>query len=130
MRLCVPLIDYSADLAPSAPLGQQLMEPFITMRNIYEIRERPTRMYGWTALIASQMAVELPWSIIGSTLLFFTWYWPIGYLASRAGYTFFMIVVVFPFYYTTFGQATAAMSPSVEVGALIYTTLFSFVVTL
>jgi ATP-binding cassette subfamily G (WHITE) protein 2 (SNQ2) len=41
-----------------------------------------------------------------------------------------MMGVVFPMYYTTFGQATAAMAPSPEIAAVLFSFLFSFVLTL
>lgn len=74
------------------------------MRSIYEIRERPSRMYSWTALVTSQLTTELPWNIAGSAILFFTWFWTVGFDSSRAGYTFLMMAFVFPLYYTTIGQ--------------------------
>ncbi|KAF8638207.1 hypothetical protein AX16_010553 [Volvariella volvacea WC 439] len=113
----------------SVPLSNQLQVPFIAMRNIYEIRERPSRMYSWTALISSQILIELPWNIFGSVLLFFTWYWTVGFDSSRAGYTFLMLGVMFPLYYTTVAQAIAAMTPTAEIAAILFSFLFSFVVT-
>lgn len=88
----------------SVPLASQLMVPFIAVRNIYEIRERPSRMYSWTALLTAQILIEIPWNIIGSSFLFFTWYWTVGFPTDRAGYTFLMLGVVFPIYYSTIGQ--------------------------
>jgi ABC-2 type transporter. len=61
-------------------------------------------MYSWTALVTSQILVEIPWNILGSSLLFFTWYWTVGFETSRAGYTFLMMGIIFPLYYTTIGQ--------------------------
>ncbi|KAF8196094.1 pleiotropic drug resistance ABC transporter [Pholiota molesta] len=113
----------------SVPLSNQLQVPFINMRSIYEIRERPSRMYSWSALVASQILIELPWNVLGSFILFISWYWTVGFENSRAGYTFLMIVIAFPFYYTTFGQAVAAMSPSAEIAAVLFSFLFSFVIT-
>ena len=100
------------------------------MRTIYEIRERPSRMYNWTALVASQITVAVPWNILGSTLLFLCWFWTVGFPNDRAGYTYLMLGVLFPFYYTTFAQAVAAMAPSAEIAALLFSFLFSFVITL
>lgn len=88
----------------SVPLSNQLQVPFIKMRNIYEIRERPSRMYSWTALVTSQMLIELPWNIFGSFILFVCWYWTVGFESSRAGYTFLVLVLAFPAYYGSFGQ--------------------------
>ncbi|KAF8156049.1 pleiotropic drug resistance ABC transporter [Crassisporium funariophilum] len=113
----------------SVPLANQLQVPFIAMRNIYEIRERPSRMYSWTALLTSQILIELPWNFLGSFLMFVSWYWTVGFDNSRAGYTFLMLTIAFPFYYTTFGQAVAAMAPNAEIAALLFSFLFSFVIT-
>ncbi|PPQ81326.1 hypothetical protein CVT25_015082 [Psilocybe cyanescens] len=113
----------------SVPLANQLQVPFINTRKIYEIRERPSRIYSWTALITSQIMIEVPWNICGSIILFFTWYWTVGFESSRAGYTFLMLAVAFPLYFTTFGQAVASMAPSAEIAALLFSFLFSFVIT-
>ena len=94
----------------SVPLSNQLQVPFINMRSIYEIRERPSRMYSWTALVASQILIELPWNVLGSFILFITWYWTVGFENSRASYTFLMIVGAYPFYYTTFGLVRSYLS--------------------
>ncbi len=113
----------------SAPLSNQLQAPYIAMRNIYEIRERPTRMYNWTALITSQVLAELPWNILGSSLYFLCWFWTVGFPNDRAGYTYLMIGVIFPLYYTTFGQAIASMVSTTELAAILFSFLFSFVIT-
>jgi ATP-binding cassette, subfamily G (WHITE), member 2, SNQ2 len=49
---------------------------------------------------------------------------------SRAGYTYLLFSVLFPIYYTTIGQAVAAMAPNAEIAALLFSFLFSFVLTL
>ncbi|KAG6909484.1 hypothetical protein DXG01_017206 [Tephrocybe rancida] len=105
-----------------------LFVPFIATRSIYEIRERPSRMYSWTALVTSQILVELPWNILGSTLLYLCWFWTVGFDSSRAGYTYLGLGIVFPLYYTTIGQAVAAMAPNAEIAALLFSFLFSFVI--
>lgn len=113
----------------SVPLSNQLQVPFIDMRTVYEIRERPSRMYSWTALVTSQVLIELPWNIVGATLLFLTWFWTVGFESSRGGYTYLMLGIAFPLYYTTIAQAVAAMAPSAEIAALLFSFLFSFVIT-
>lgn len=54
----------------SVPLSNQLQVPFLDMRSIFEIRERHSSMYSWTAFITSQILVEIPWNILGSSLYF------------------------------------------------------------
>ncbi|KAF5330166.1 hypothetical protein D9611_010635 [Ephemerocybe angulata] len=91
----------------TVPLASQLMVPFVNTRNVYEIRERPSR----------------------AALLFLTWFWTVGFPTDRAGYTYLMMGVVNPLYYSSIGQAVAAMSPDAQTGALIFSLLFSFVLT-
>jgi ATP-binding cassette subfamily G (WHITE) protein 2 (SNQ2) len=117
-------------LIVSVPGAQQLQVPFINMRGIYEVRERPSKTYGWSAWVTSQLIMELPWNILCGTVFFFCWYWTVGYPTSRAGYTYLMLSVLLPIYYTTIGQAVAAMAPTPEVSALLFTSIFNFVLLL
>jgi ATP-binding cassette subfamily G (WHITE) protein 2 (SNQ2) len=95
----------------SVPSASQLMVPFVKTRSIYEIRERPSRMYSWTALLTAQLLVEIPWTILGSTLMFLCWFWTVGFSNDRAGYTFLMLGIVFPIYYTSIGQVSLPLCP-------------------
>jgi len=114
----------------SLPSAQQLQIPFIASRMIYEIRERPSKMYSWSAWVTAQILVELPWNVFGGALFFFCWYWTVGFPTERAGYTFLTLAVLIPVYTTTFGQVTAAMAPTVELAGLLFVSLFSLVLIL
>lgn len=116
----------------SVAVAQQLQVPYITMRDLYEVRERPSRMYSWTALLTSQIISEIPWNIFGSSLFFLCWFWTVGFesTATRAGYMYLVMGVLFPMYYTTVGQAIASMAPNTQIAALLFSFLFSFVLTL
>lgn len=100
------------------------------MRDVYEIRERPSRMYSWTALVTSQFVSAMPWNFLGTGLYFVCWYWTVGFATDRAGYTYLMLGVVFPLYYTSIALAVAAMASTAELAAILFTFLFSFVLTL
>ncbi|KAG1807446.1 ABC-2 type transporter-domain-containing protein [Suillus subaureus] len=112
----------------SVPITQQLQSVYIDIRSIYEVRERPSRMYSWTALATSQILVEIPWNIFCSSLFFLCWYWTVGFATNRAGYTYLMYGVVFPLYYTTIAEAVGAMAPNAVIASLLFSTVFSFVV--
>ena len=114
----------------SVPLANQLQVPFIAVRDVYELRERPSRMYSWTALVTAQILAEVPWNILGSSLFFLCWYWTVGFPNGRGGYTYLMYAVTNPWYYTTVAQAVAAMSPNTEIAAILFSFLFSFVIIL
>lgn len=111
----------------SIPLTNPLITPFINIRSIYKARERPSRIYSWTALVASQFLIEAPWNIFGSSLLFCSWYWTIGLSNDRAGYTYLMLGIIYPLYYTSFGQAIASLAPTAAVGGLLFSVFFTFV---
>jgi ATP-binding cassette, subfamily G (WHITE), member 2, SNQ2 len=117
-------------LVVSAPLANQILVPFLETRRVYELRERPSRMYSWSALVAAQILGEVPLNIIGSSIYFFIWYWLVGYPTRRAAYTYLMLGVAFPMYYTTFAQWVAAMSPNDTIAAQLFSFFFSFVITL
>ena len=114
----------------SVAAANQMQVPYIAMRDIYEVRERHSRMYSWTALVTAQMLVELPLNVFGSSLYFLCWYWTVGFPTSRAGFTYFMLGVWSPLYYTTIGQAVGSMSPNPEIASLLFSFLFSFVLIL
>jgi ATP-binding cassette subfamily G (WHITE) protein 2 (SNQ2) len=79
----------------STPLAQGLMVPFCYLRSVYEIRERSSKTYTWTAMITANLLVETPWNLLGTCIFFFCWYWTVGFESSRAGYTVSFIVVFF-----------------------------------
>lgn len=113
----------------SVPLSNQLQSPYIDKRTVYEVRERPSRIYSWSAFTTAYLLVEIPWNLFSSLLLFLCWYWTVGFPSDRAGYTYLMLGVVFPLYYSSFALAIAAVSPNAEIGNILFSTFFSFVIT-
>jgi ATP-binding cassette subfamily G (WHITE) protein 2 (SNQ2) len=87
-------------------------------------------MYSWTALVTAQILGELPLNIVGSSMYFLMWYWLVGFPLSRAGYSYLMLGIVYPMYYTSFGLWVAAMSPNPEIAAQLLAFFFGFVITL
>ncbi|OSX66785.1 hypothetical protein POSPLADRAFT_1128402 [Postia placenta MAD-698-R-SB12] len=110
----------------ASPLTHQMFVPLINVRNVYELRERFSNMYHWTALLTSQLLAELPWNILAMTAYFISWYWTVGFPTSRAGYSYLMLAVVYPLYFTTVGQAVGAFSPTPEAASLGFSALFAF----
>ncbi|KAG9313738.1 hypothetical protein JVU11DRAFT_6092 [Chiua virens] len=107
-------------------VGQQLQGKFMESQTVYEIRERPSRMFSWTAFLVSQILIEIPWNILGVSLFFFCWYWPSGFDTSHATFSYLILCVVFPVYYITFAQGIAVISSSGIVASALFSTLFSF----
>jgi ATP-binding cassette subfamily G (WHITE) protein 2 (SNQ2) len=117
-------------LIMGAPLSAQIQGPFISTRRVYEIRERSSLMYSWTALVTAQILGELPLNIAGSSLYFLIWYGLAGFPSGRAGYSYMMLGITFPMYYSTFAQWVAAMAPNPEIAAQLLGFFISFIIML
>ncbi|KAK4498394.1 hypothetical protein PRZ48_011052 [Zasmidium cellare] len=59
-------------------LIQQMMPLFIRQRDLYEARERPSKVYTWKAFIFSNLIVELAWNALMAVIMFVCFYYPIG----------------------------------------------------
>lgn len=59
-------------------LVHQYLPHFVAQRDLYEVRERPSKTFSWVAFITAQITAEMPWQAVTGTLAFFCWYYPIG----------------------------------------------------
>ncbi|KAK0740481.1 P-loop containing nucleoside triphosphate hydrolase protein [Schizothecium vesticola] len=57
---------------------QLIIPQFISMRTIFEARERRSRTYSWTVFIAANILVEAAWQVLTAILMFLLWYCPTG----------------------------------------------------
>ena len=116
-------------LVLSTSLSQQLQPEFIDQRSLFEVRERPSKMYSWVVFLIGQAIVEIPWNFLGGTLFWIPWYYMVqfGRESTRAGYSwgFYML---FQLYYSSFAQAVATISPNAMIASMLFATLFSFVI--
>lgn len=117
-------------LTISPPLIQQLQPKFLQLRNIYESRERNSKIYSWFAFTCAAIIPEYPWSFVAGTLYWACWYWatwfPRGTYQSASMWLF---VSIFEVFYVSFGQAIAAFSPNELLASLFVPLLFLFVVS-
>lgn len=116
-------------LVLSTSLSQQLQPVFIQFRALYEVRERPSKMYSWWVAVWSALLVEIPWNLLGGTLFWACWFWmaqfPTDSKTSALVWGFYML---FQIYYQTFAAAIAAMSPNPMIASILFSTFFSFVI--
>ncbi|KAK3295231.1 brefeldin A resistance protein [Chaetomium fimeti] len=98
----------------------QLQPLFIQRRNIFETREKKSKMYSWVAFVTGLVVSEIPYLCICAVLYFFCWYYTVGFPhdTSRAGSIFF-VLLMFEFIYTGIGQFEAACAPNELFAALI-----------
>ena len=98
----------------------QLQPLFIQRRNIFETREKKSKMYSWVAFVTGVVVSEVPYLCVCAFLYFFCWYYTVGFPndVSRAGSIFF-VVLMFEFIYTGIGQFESACAPNELFAALI-----------
>lgn len=97
---------------------------FIANRDIWESREYPSRIYGWTAFSVAQIMAELPYAIIGAVIFFVLFYFPVGLpLGIPALYTFLM-VLFFHLFATSWGQWVGALRYFIS---LLFSTFISLI---
>ncbi|KAI0129751.1 ABC-2 type transporter-domain-containing protein [Xylariales sp. AK1849] len=113
-------------------LVQQTMPHFVVQRDLYEVRERPSKVYGWKVFMLSQIIVELPWNTLMAVFMFVCWYYPIG-LQNNAiaagqeherGLLMFLLLWVFLLFTSTFTDMIIAGFETAEAGGNIANLLF------
>jgi ABC-type multidrug transport system permease subunit/ABC-type multidrug transport system ATPase subunit len=97
----------------------QLQPLFIQRRDIFETREKKSKMYSWVAFVAGLVVSEMPYLCVCAVLYFVCWYYTVGFPheSSRAGATFF-VMLTYEFVYTGIGQFVAAYAPNELFAAL------------
>lgn len=98
----------------------QLQPLFIERRDIYDTREKKSKMYSWPAFVTSLIVSEFPYLVVCAVLFFVTFYYTVGFpsSASSAGAVFF-VMLIYEFIYTGIGQFIAAYAPNAVAASLV-----------
>lgn len=114
-------------------LINQMLPQYVDQRDIYEVRERPSKTFAWPIFIASEVTAEIPWDFLLGTIGYFCWYYPIGFytnatpthsVAERGALTWLLITGFF-LYGSTLGQMCIAGVEKKENAAHIAVLLFT-----
>ncbi|KAM7221761.1 ABC-2 type transporter domain containing protein [Rhypophila decipiens] len=114
-------------------LVQQTMPYFVIQRSLYEVRERPSKVYSWKIFMLSQIIVELPWNTLMGALMFFCWYYPVGLYrnaeaadqVAERGVLAFLLLVAFMLFTSTFTDMMIAAFETAEAGGNFANLLFT-----
>ncbi len=60
-------------------LMNQLQPLFFRVRNLYQSREEPTKMYHWSIFVFATVGTEILINIITGTLFFIPWFFAVGF---------------------------------------------------
>ncbi|KIM94629.1 hypothetical protein OIDMADRAFT_106686 [Oidiodendron maius Zn] len=113
-------------------LVQQTMPYFVVQRSLYEVRERPSKVYSWKVFMLSQIIVEIPWNTLMSLLMFLCFYYPIGLYKNaepagqvhERGALMFLLLWAFLMFTCTFTDMVIAGFNSAEAGGNAANLLF------
>lgn len=114
-------------------LTQQQMPHFVVQRSLYEVRERPSRVYDWKVFMLSQIIVELPWNTLMAVIMFVCWYYPVGLYrnaeaadqVTERGALVFLFLWAFMLFTSTFTDLVIAGFETAEAGGNIANLLFT-----
>jgi ATP-binding cassette subfamily G (WHITE) protein 2 (PDR) len=114
-------------------LVQQIMPRFILQRDLYEVRERPSKAYSWKAFLIANIFVEIPYQIILGVMVFASYFYPIytqGGIppSSRQGLILLLLIQFFVFA-STFAHMLISALPDAETAGNIATLMFSLTLT-
>ena len=118
-------------------LVQQYFPNFIAQRDLYEVRERPSRSFSWVAFILAQITAEIPWQIFSGTIAFFCWYYPIGLYrnaeatdaVSERGALMWVVIILFFIYCSTIAQLCISFNELANNAANLVSLLFTMCLT-
>ena len=108
----------------------QLQPLFLDRRDIYEAREKKSKMYSWIAFVTGLIVSEFPYLCVCAVLYFVTWYYTVGFPtdSNKSGATFF-VMLMYEFIYTGIGQATAAYAPNAVFASLVNPVIITILVS-
>ncbi|KAJ5899214.1 hypothetical protein N7495_003958 [Penicillium taxi] len=114
-------------------LVQQIMPNFVIQRSIFEVRERPSKMYSWRVFMTANIIVELPWNFLVAVLMFFCWYYPVGLYRNaeptdsvhERGALMFLFLLTFLWFTSTFTHMVIAGVDLAETGGNIANLVFA-----
>jgi ABC-type multidrug transport system ATPase subunit len=114
-------------------LVQQIMPRFILQRDLYEVRERPSKAYSWKAFLIANIVVEIPYQILLGVMVFASYFYPIytsGGIPQpvRQGLILLLLVQFFVFA-CTFAHMLISALPDAETAGNIATLMFSLMLT-
>jgi ATP-binding cassette, subfamily G (WHITE), member 2, PDR len=107
------------------------MPRFVTQRSLYEVRERPSKAYSWSAFIITNLIVEIPWQVLLGIVVWASWYFPIfGAQQSTDRQDIFLLYCIqFSIFSSTFAQMVIRALPNAETADNIATLVFAMCLT-
>ncbi|KIW64841.1 hypothetical protein PV04_07147 [Phialophora macrospora] len=113
--------------ATFSTMVNQIMSRFLPQRALFEVREAPSKMYGWPVFVLANILVEIPYQIFLSVVIWACWYFPVFGLHHDASTRAIMwaFCMQFMLFAATWAQMLIFIMPSTETAAALSTILFT-----
>lgn len=112
---------------------QQIMPTFVIQRDLYEVRERPSKCYSWAVFMLANIMAEIPWAIVVGTTMYFEWYYPAGFYrnaeptntVTERGALMWLYLVMFMIFTSTFSHLVVAGIELAETASFVANLMFT-----
>lgn len=114
------------------PYNKQIMPFFVPQRDLYEVRERPSKIYKWSVFMTAQILVEALWNTVAAILFFFCWYYPLDFHRNTGdetairGFTTFLFIWQMIIWTSTVSQMVIAPLATADLAAVPATLIAIF----
>ena len=107
------------------------MPRFTNGRALYEVRERPSRMYSWSVFMTSNILVEIPWQLLAGSLVFVCWYFSVFGIdnSAKTSATMLAFCLTFYMYVSSFAFMVISALPDAPTAGPIVALLFSMMLS-
>ncbi|GKZ33125.1 hypothetical protein AbraIFM66950_002907 [Aspergillus brasiliensis] len=109
-------------------LVNQITPRFVAQRALYEVRERPSRVYSWKVFILSNVFVEIPYHFVLGVCVWASFYWAVmgtGQDAERHVLAL-LYIVQFYLYVASMAHFVIAAVPQAPVAGMLAVLMFAF----
>jgi ATP-binding cassette, subfamily G (WHITE), member 2, PDR len=107
-------------------LVNQIIPKFVMQRSLYEVRERPSRVYSWKVFILSQIFAEFPWQIGLGVCSWASFYWAVfgADQDSETRALIMLFIVQFYIFAASMAQFVVCAIPEPALAAILATLMF------
>ncbi|KAH8686519.1 ABC-2 type transporter-domain-containing protein [Ilyonectria robusta] len=112
-------------------INEQIMPMFVPQRALYEVRERPSKIYRWNTFILANILVEMAWNTLMAAIMYFCWYYPVGFVQNTTsddqqirGFLIFLFLLMFMLFTSTFSHFSITWIETAEEAGVLATLLW------
>ncbi|KAM0276296.1 hypothetical protein ACHAQH_006885 [Verticillium albo-atrum] len=112
-------------------LNEQIMPMFLPQRDLFEVRERPSKIYRWTTFILANILVEAAWNTFMALIIYLCWYYPVGFTMNTTpsdehsrGLLVFFFLWMFMLFTSTFSHFAITWNPTADTAGVLASLLW------